>query len=205
MSTAPSPSIPIKPARSLQELLAHHDESFVYCAYATLLGRIPDAVGLEYYVNRVRAGYSKKHLLAQIYRSSECQKFQNENVKLASALSAFKWLSYPIIGATVCRIGYWIDHSEVKNHLRALTNQIHKLGYDATHQTDRLRENMLNSIEDIVITSARNFKNENSEKSRAEKSIAEFESSHRHLLTARATEIYGQFKKFVSDKNKGAV
>jgi hypothetical protein len=183
MNTVPPPSIPIKPAHSLQELLAHHDESFVYCAYGTLLGRQPDAVGLEYYVNRVRAGYSKKHLLAQIYLSSECQERLAENTKLAIALSAFKWISFPVIGAIICRIGYWIDHSEVKNHLRA---------------------NMLNSIEDIVVTSVRNVKNENSEKSRAEKSLADFETSHQHLLTPRATEIYGQFKKFISDKNKGA-
>jgi hypothetical protein len=204
MNTVPPPSIPIKPAHSLQELLAHHDESFVYCAYGTLLGRQPDAVGLEYYVNRVRAGYSKKHLLAQIYLSSECQERLAENTKLAIALSAFKWISFPVIGAIICRIGYWIDHSEVKNHLRALTNQVYQLGHDGKQHNERLRANMLNSIEDIVVTSVRNVKNENSEKSRAEKSLADFETSHQHLLTPRATEIYGQFKKFISDKNKGA-
>jgi Domain of unknown function (DUF4214) len=204
MNTVSPPSIPIKPARSLQELLAHHDESFVYCAYATLLGRLPDAIGLEYYVNRVRVGHSKKHLLAQIYLSRKCQERIKNNAKLATALSAYKWLSYPLIGVTICRLGFWIDHSEVQNQLRALDNQIYRLSREGAQRAEHIQNDILVSIKDIVTNSARQKTPEDSENLRAEKALYDFELVRARSLTPRATQIYDQLKKLTLNKNKKA-
>ena len=58
-------------ANTLDELLSYHDRHFVCCAYRTLLGREPDPDGLNYYLNRLRAGYSKIRILQQLRHSSE--------------------------------------------------------------------------------------------------------------------------------------
>lgn len=58
-------------AASLEELLAHHDEPFVRCAYLTTLARDPDPEGLRRYVAVLRGGSPKMHILASLRRSTE--------------------------------------------------------------------------------------------------------------------------------------
>lgn len=61
-------------AQSVDELLSYYDEKFVHCAYQTLLGRLPDVSGLNYYVARLRKGVSKEEILLQIVSGSEGKK-----------------------------------------------------------------------------------------------------------------------------------
>ena len=62
-------------AKSVTELLAHHDRQFVRCAYITLLGRAPDSDGEIYYLGRLQLGYGKTAVLAQIAESTEAKRF----------------------------------------------------------------------------------------------------------------------------------
>lgn len=63
------PSSPV--TTTLDELLSLHDETFVRCAYLTVLSRDPDPEGFAYYLKRLRAGTPKLEILAQLRYSRE--------------------------------------------------------------------------------------------------------------------------------------
>jgi FkbM family methyltransferase len=121
----------VKSAKNMQELVSCHDEEFVHCAYKTLLGREPDQEGLSYYLSRVRAGHSKKLVLAQLYLSKECDRWISTNPNLAVSTRKYAWLRYPILGRLLVGIGRWLDHTETKNRLRAIENQITRVSLSA--------------------------------------------------------------------------
>lgn len=56
---------------NLTELLLLHDKQFVTSAYQSLLGRLPDPEGFQYYLGRLRSGISKYEILAQMRFSKE--------------------------------------------------------------------------------------------------------------------------------------
>lgn len=126
-------------AHSLDELLGLHDEAFVFSAYRTLLGRAPDPHGLSYYLRRVRAGQSKVHLLAQMFTSAECQKRIGVNPRLAAATKSVRWLAWPLVGRLALTIGRWADHSESKNRMRAIENQVNVLAERQVELVSRLQ------------------------------------------------------------------
>ena len=56
-----------------QDLLKLTGERFVRALYATLLGREPDPDGLAFYLSRLRRGYGRHHVLADIANSAEAR------------------------------------------------------------------------------------------------------------------------------------
>lgn len=86
-------------AATLDELLSHHDERFIQCAYHTLLGRAPDPEGMRYYLARVRAGISKIEILAQLRSGAEGKSRPINIVGLDDAIKRHKWLRMPLLGA----------------------------------------------------------------------------------------------------------
>lgn len=73
---------------SLNDILSFDEEDFVIQAYLLLLNRPPDAGGKRYYLSKLRAGYSKTHLLAQIARSTERGK---QNITLPGLSAKLRW------------------------------------------------------------------------------------------------------------------
>ncbi|ONO43739.1 FkbM family methyltransferase [Burkholderia cenocepacia] len=61
----------------LSELLALPDEEFVRAAFITALRREPDSSGFHFYLNRLGSGYTKIHILADIFRSKEAKAHLN--------------------------------------------------------------------------------------------------------------------------------
>src|ERR1700733_14487159 len=85
-------------AYTLDELLACYDQHFVRRAYQTLLNREPDSEGLGYYLGRLRMGFSKLWILAQI-RSSQESKASAPNLPwLDEAITRYRKGKYPLIG-----------------------------------------------------------------------------------------------------------
>jgi len=84
---------------TLDDLLSHHDESFIHCAYHTLLRRAPDPEGLRYYLLRVRAGISKVEILAQLYLSTEGKSRKVKIAGLDEAIRRHQLLKTPLLGA----------------------------------------------------------------------------------------------------------
>jgi hypothetical protein len=63
----------MEPAKTLAALFEHHGEAFVHCAYLTLLGRAPDAGGLEFYTARARRG-ERQQVVCELTASPEAGK-----------------------------------------------------------------------------------------------------------------------------------
>ena len=109
-------------ANSLSELLAWHDVDFVRCAYVTVLGRQPDAVGEAYYTDRIRRGHSKMEVLWQIRRSVEAPKHDPGISGLDRALKIAALRRHKLIGG-IARIFYGGDGtSSADQNLRQIQN-----------------------------------------------------------------------------------
>lgn len=63
--------IDVPVALNMQQLLDLNDESFIYCAYRTLLGRDPDDVGKAYYLSKLRRGEKKMQIIKELHLSAE--------------------------------------------------------------------------------------------------------------------------------------
>lgn len=62
-------------ASNLQDLLLLHDEAFICQAYTKLLGREVDPTGHSTYLGKLRAGYPKERIVAELARSPEGRQF----------------------------------------------------------------------------------------------------------------------------------
>ena len=67
----PIPAELLKPAASIDELLALGDDDFVSAAYRSVLDRAVDGDGLRNYLAQVRRGVSKERILAELAASPE--------------------------------------------------------------------------------------------------------------------------------------
>ena len=88
---------PMLAAQSLEELMRLSGGAFVACAYATLLGRAPDADGFVYYVDRLVNGQDRLTVLYEIYSSTEAQQFACNVPGLKMAMARQRLLRMPII------------------------------------------------------------------------------------------------------------
>jgi glycosyltransferase involved in cell wall biosynthesis len=79
MSNTKPPFSDIPIASTSRELLAFEDQAFIYCAYRSLLGRNPDAVGIAYYLDRLRAGEKKIQIILELRASAEGRR-QNPDI-----------------------------------------------------------------------------------------------------------------------------
>lgn len=90
---------PFHRANSLTELLSFDDLDFVRCAYVTVLGRQPDLLGEGHYVQQIRLGVSKYHVLRQLRQSSEAKQHDPGIAGLDRALKRAAWQRRPLLGA----------------------------------------------------------------------------------------------------------
>jgi Domain of unknown function (DUF4214) len=122
---APTPTAsPSTPANSLNELLAWHDQQFVICAYQTLFGREPDPEGLAYYLGRLRSGFSKIQMLAQLRLSKEGRARATTLPKLDGAIRQYQRGQYPLIGRLFRQFDDGNGSESIHRKLRTIENQI---------------------------------------------------------------------------------
>jgi GT2 family glycosyltransferase/chemotaxis protein histidine kinase CheA len=114
-------------ANSVEELCSYYDEEFVHCAYHTLLGRSPDPKGLRYYLARVRSGISKVEILAQFRLSTEGKSHRVKIRGLDEAITRYKQLKIPFIGAILQLAGVKPVEGDVRQNLRVIENKLHAL------------------------------------------------------------------------------
>jgi hypothetical protein len=114
-------------ANSLAELLSWHDLDFVRCAYVTVLGRQPDPGGEEYYVDRVRRGYSKFGILWQLRTSREGPRHDPGIAGFDRALRKHRNAQNPIYGWLVSSITGRESNSRLERRLRAIENSVGSL------------------------------------------------------------------------------
>jgi FkbM family methyltransferase len=118
------PALSLEDVTSWEEVLSLHDLSFVRGAYMLLLGRAPDPEGENYYVARVRAGFSKLHLLRQLRYSEEGRAQGLDAPGLDRELRRFRFAQMPLVGR-VWRKRYSIEGNAADDRrFRMLLNEI---------------------------------------------------------------------------------
>ena len=75
---------------SFAELMSLYDVEFVEAAYPILLGRPADPIGLNYYVDRLRRGFSRISVLDQLAKSREVVKEWDKFPGISGALAKLR-------------------------------------------------------------------------------------------------------------------
>lgn len=133
-------SIPSTPVSTLDELLSYHDQQFVRCAYQTLLGREPDHEGLGYYLGRLRTGFSKMQILAQLRLSKEGETYVANLPGLSTAIQRYQRGQSPLVGWLFRLIEGTESNHPVERKLRAIEHQIVLLNNESNHRFNQMEE-----------------------------------------------------------------
>ena len=157
VSIEPTMSTPAKPAKqpnppratTLDELLAHNDMHFVYCAYLTILSRAPDSEGLGYYISRLRKGISKIEIVTQLRLSSEGKTCATKLPGLDIAVQNHKRGQYPLIGWLLRRINGTEGNEPTARKLRGIENQLFLLSDESCRRFSELGT-ALTSLNNLV-------------------------------------------------------
>ncbi|MFN4036688.1 FkbM family methyltransferase [Comamonas aquatica] len=197
-------NMPLTPAlvaaATLDELLAQHDQYFIQCAYLTLLGREPDPEGLNYYLSRLRTGYSKIQILAQLSLSNEGKAYASQLSGLDVAIAHYQKSQYPLLGW----LYRWVNGLE-GNHpnerkLRSIENQLFAFSHESKCRFNQL-ETAIASLHHLVAQEAQVITAEvtgedliASGKSKTI-SVQPPEPEGLNQLSPRARDIYFQLKK----------
>lgn len=140
-------------ASTLSELLAYHDQQFVCCAYQTLLGRAPDPEGLSYYLGRVRTGFSKIQIVAQLFLSHEGKAYAAKLSGLDMAIQHYQKGQRPLVGVLFRYFNGVEGNHPIERKLRAIENKIFLLNDESRSRFDQL-EIKLSNLHHLVAQQA---------------------------------------------------
>lgn len=110
--------------KSYAELYSYEDIDFVIRAYVNILGRFPDPEGERYYISRLQAGYSKVHLLDQLYRSNENKMAAGSVAGLSVQLRRYRRASLFGLRWFYRLMGYMEGNSRAERQGRALLREL---------------------------------------------------------------------------------
>lgn len=116
-----------KRAYSLAELCAHEHSEFIRCAYLTVLGRLPDADGMEFYRRRLVDGVSKLTILNQLRRSAEARRHDPGIAGFDRALRRHRQGNIPFIGRFIRLFTQVEADDERARRERARTRQLDRM------------------------------------------------------------------------------
>lgn len=127
-----------QPADSLAQLLALHDQTFVRCAYLTLLGRAADPDGLRTYTRQVRLGERKMAIVSQLHRSAEGRAFAADLPGLSKAVTAYRQSRWPVLGR-LFQLGKAAEGDGAhERRLRGIENAVHANAAAILDKLDRI-------------------------------------------------------------------
>ena len=121
------PHRPCRIASSVKGLLSLHDEAFIRCAYATILGRDPDPDGLGHYLARIRNGDSRRAILADIRLSPEGRQRGNVLPAIDRAIRLYRWRRWPLTGPILRLIGVGRERVDIRRQIAAIEAKLHRL------------------------------------------------------------------------------
>jgi len=155
LTQATSPIMPTI-ASTLAELLACHDQQFVICAYQTLLGRAPDSEGQGYYLGRLRTGFSKIQILAQLRLSDEGKTYAANLPGLDTAIERYQKGQYPLIGWLFRRLNGWESNQPIERKLRGIENQLLLLSDESNRRLNQI-ETALTGLHNLMVQQAQSI------------------------------------------------
>jgi len=111
-------------------LIALHDQEFIEQAYLQILGREADPEGLDYYLNKLRAGEDKRKLLMRLRYSDE-GRLQGGEVNAGANLRLTYWkerlVRVPLLGKCLALAMVWLGASNFRRYENAQFNHFHRL------------------------------------------------------------------------------
>jgi FkbM family methyltransferase len=138
-------------AMSLNELLMRHNKEFIEGAYMTLLKRVPDHEGYNYYLGRLQTGVSKIRILGQLLDSREARASGVELPGLRVAVMRQRIARLPLVGA-IFKIFVEVEGNSVfETRLRALEQQVFLFGKNASVRFDKIEQSM-NTLRMVGVT-----------------------------------------------------
>jgi hypothetical protein len=150
-------------ATSLDELLEHSDQFFISCAYQTLLGRKPDADGMQYYLRRLRKGFSKIQIVTQLRLSQEGKAHDVNLPGLNPEIQRYLRGQYPLIGWLFRLVeGTAEVNSPVERKLRVIEQQLNLFSGESSRRFNQM-ESALNDLHNLVVQHMQILKTENDE------------------------------------------
>ncbi|MFM0098660.1 FkbM family methyltransferase [Paraburkholderia nemoris] len=129
----------------VEDLLRLNDIEFIEHAYRAILNRAPDANGLQYYLGRLRLGYSKSGILGQIKRSTEARS-SNTEVRGMERIKLIKWSRLPFVGRFIALFDADADN-ENRRRVRRIENSLYLLDQRATRRFNDI-DNQLITVTD---------------------------------------------------------
>lgn len=123
-------------ATDVQELLSLYDESFVRCAYVSILHRPVDPSGFAHYVGQVRQGAAKELIVAELAGSPEGRSLARDLPGLQEFLRRTR-AGRSVLRRLLRRLG-WIAQQSVAAQLRQIDNALYRMGEASAARFDRL-------------------------------------------------------------------
>lgn len=187
--------VPIDAAATLDELLAYHDQSFIVCAYKTLLGREPDREGLGYYLGRFRTGIPKIQLLAQLRLSKEGSAYAVVLPGLEEAIKRQLRGQYPLIGWLFRLFDGTEGNYPTERKLRGIENQLFLLSNESNRRIDHL-EAAIVGIKQLIVHQTQSIASSLGDAPLVKNAIPseQLEPIENLQLSSRAKSIYHRLK-----------
>jgi FkbM family methyltransferase len=203
MSMTASPIPPVQ-AGNIAELLALHDAHFVASAYQTLLGRSADEAGMTYYLGRVRAGYAKIQIVAQLSRSAEARAYGAQLPGLADAVNAYQRGQWPLLGWIWRSVHGLEGTSAAERRLRRIENQLQIFNAESQLRFSQL-EAAINSVQQTIAQPVIHASNVLSQAVNTVATTSEDAAPDGVAqLSGRAAAIYQQLKRAVAQQQGSA-
>ena len=187
-------------ASTLPELLAYNDQDFVQCAYQSILGREPDSEGMAYYLSRLRTGYSKMRIVAQLRFSNEGRKTAAQLTGLDTAIQHYQKEKLPLIGWLFRSFNRSDGNSPTERSLRSIENHLSVLDAHSKQRFDQIEE-LVTGSNKLILQQAQLIKQEIDGKENIKKSkttaALSFEAAeidNLKQLSPTARNIYIQLK-----------
>jgi Domain of unknown function (DUF4214) len=117
-------------ASSIDELLALDDVAFVDCAYKTLLGRPPDALGVVHYLQLIRSGAAKMRIVSGLCLSEEGRKRKSRLRGLKRAILRYGLARSRLVGWLYRPIAQVEGETPVERRLRAVENTLVRMAQE---------------------------------------------------------------------------
>lgn len=180
----------------LEDLLRLNDIEFIEHAYRAILNRVPDANGLQYYLGRLRLGYSKLGILRQIKRSTEARS-SNREVRGMERIKLTKWSHLPFVGRFIALFDADADN-ESRRRIRRIENSLYLLDQRATRRFNDI-DNQLITVTDRLHQIVANLQFVRADVSMSTLQVApggtpgpSIEEIEAHRLTSEARRLFEQ-------------
>lgn len=109
---------------SVDMLFKYYDRTFVRLSYLLIFNREPDLIGENYYLDRLRSGISRVHILDQMIKSSEKKTDIKEIKGLSELIAKYQVEKVPVVGHLVGFLRFLFNYNRRINKLENIVGAL---------------------------------------------------------------------------------